>query len=171
MRSPDASRRVAEDRVMRYFVDAEFNGHGGELISLAAVPEPSGPPYFYQAIGCQRPVLWARINLIPVLQVAPRSRGEVSHLFADYLQSDPAPVLVSDCPESLAHATLLLSDHRGGRLLRSRVRFELLGETDFSASAHSETPNNAYRDALALREWVLAREEQGGHPIDLPRAA
>lgn len=143
---------------MRYFVDAEFNGFGGELISLAAVPELSGPAPFYQAIGCQRPALWVRTHIIPVLQIAPRSRAEVAHLFSTYLENDPKPLLVSDCPESLAHATLLLSDPRGQRLVRSRVQFELLPASDFSASAHSETPDNAYRDAIALRDWVLAQE-------------
>jgi hypothetical protein len=143
---------------MRYFVDAEFNGFGGELISLAAVPETGTRPHFYEAVGCQKPSLWVRINIIPVLQVSPRSWGEVAHLFATYLDADPAPVIVSDCPEALAHAAMLLVDRGGQRLMRARVRFELLPETDFSAQAHSETPFNAYRDAIALRDWVLAEE-------------
>jgi hypothetical protein len=143
---------------MRYFVDAEFNGFGGELISLAAVPETGARPHFYEAVGCQKPSLWVRINIIPVLQVSPRSWGEVAHLFATYLGDDPAPVIVSDCPEALAHAAMLLVDRGGQRLMRARVRFELLPETDFSAQAHSETPFNAYRDAIALRDWVLAEE-------------
>ena len=143
---------------MRYFVDAEFNGFGGELISLAAAPETGTRPHFYEAVGCRKPSLWVRINIIPVLQVSPRSGGEVAHLFATYLDADPAPVIVSDCPEALAHAALLLVDRGGHRLMRTRVRFELLPESDFSAQAHSETPFNAYRDAIALRDWVLAEE-------------
>lgn len=154
---------------MRYFVDAEFNGYGGELISLAAVPETNGSPHFYQAIGCQKPILWVRTHIIPVLQVAPRSKGEVAHNFAHYLEPDPAPVLISDCPESLAHAVLMLTDGRGGRLLQARVRTELLPASDFSAVAHSETPYNAYRDAIALKDWVLAQEAQR-RPVDLLRA-
>jgi hypothetical protein len=144
---------------MRYFVDAEFNGFGGELVSLAAVPETNERPHFYEAVGCQRPSLWVRINLIPVLQTRPRSWGEVAHLFASYLEADPEPVIVSDCAESLAHAALLLTDRAGGRLMGARVRFELLPQSDFSAQAVSETPNNAYRDAIALKEWVLAQED------------
>lgn len=145
---------------MRYFVDAEFNGFGGELISLAAVPEVNGPPPFYQAIGCQRPGLWVRTHIIASLHVRPRSWGEVAHLFATYLEADAAPLLVSDCPESLAHAALLLADKRGGRLIASRVGFELLPQSDFSAEAHSDLPHNAYHDAMALRDYVLAQEAQ-----------
>jgi hypothetical protein len=156
---------------MRYFVDAEFNGFGGELISLAAVPESSVRPHFYEAIGCQRPSLWVRTQLLPVLQIKPKSRGEVAHLFASYLESDPEPLIVSDCAESVAHAALLLTDHSGARLMPARVRFELLPASDFSAQAVSELPFNAYRDALALRTHILAQEAQSAARLKAARAA
>jgi len=33
---------------MRYFIDAEFNGFGGQLISLALVPEDEEAVPFYE---------------------------------------------------------------------------------------------------------------------------
>ena len=40
---------------MRYFLDAEFNGFGGELISIALVPEDLSLTPFYEAIDCAEP--------------------------------------------------------------------------------------------------------------------
>jgi hypothetical protein len=40
---------------MRYFIDAEFNGFGGQLISLALVPEDRDAVPFYEALPCTEP--------------------------------------------------------------------------------------------------------------------
>ena len=63
---------------MRYFLDAEFNGFGGELISLALVPEQDGLPPFYEAIRCDAPTDWVAENVIPVLETRPLGREEVA---------------------------------------------------------------------------------------------
>ncbi len=145
---------------MRYFVDAEFNGFGGELISLAAVPEDAAASPFYEAVECPRPSEWVAEHVLPVLQTKPRSLAEVGTLFAEFLNEDAAPAIVADWPEDIAHASALLTNGRGGRLLRTEVVFTLLGQSDFSADRSSKVPHNAYYDALALRDWVLARESR-----------
>jgi hypothetical protein len=143
---------------MRYFADAEFNGFGGDLISLAAVPEDAVALPFYEAVECPRPTEWVAEHVLPVLQTKPRLLVEVAAQFAEFLNEDAAPVIVADWPEDIAHAAALLTNGRGGRLLRPEVVFTLLGQSDFSVDRSSEVPHNAYYDALALREWVLARE-------------
>lgn len=144
---------------MRYFIDAEFNGFGGELISLAAVPEDDRASPFYEAVDCSRPSVWVRENVLPVLQTRPRTIAEVAQLFSSYLSDDAAPLLVADWPEDIAHAAALLTNRKGGRLLSAEVRFQLLGPSEFSADQTSSVPHNAYYDAIALRDWVLTREQ------------
>lgn len=141
---------------MRYFLDTEFNGFGGELIALAAVPESNEFPPFYEAIECLSPVPWAIANILPVLQTNPKPRTEVARLFCDYLASDGEPLLLADWPEDIAHAASMLTNSRGGRLFKEAVRFELLPASDFASKTRSAIPHNAYYDALALREWVLS---------------
>lgn len=143
---------------MRYFVDAEFNGFGGDLISLAAVPEDAQGSPFYEAVECPRPSDWVAEHVLPVLQTKPRPLSEVATLFAEFLKEDAAPVLVADWPEDISHASALLTNGRGGRLLNTEVLFTLLGQSEFAADRSSKVPHNAYYDALALRDWVLARE-------------
>lgn len=143
---------------MRYFIDAEFNGFGGEMVSLAAVPENDEAPPFYEAADCLRPTEWVSLHVLPVLQTRQLSLVEVARLFSEYLRDDPEPLLVADWPEDISHAAALLTDGKGGRLVKTEVHFQLLLQTEFSTDALSEVPHNAYYDALALREWVLARE-------------
>jgi len=143
---------------MRYFIDAEFNGFGGELISLAAVPEDDSAAPFYEAVECPEPSSWVKEHVVPVLQTKPLTRAEVAALFADFLAGDAAPVLVADWPEDIAHAAALLTNGKGGRLVDADVAFRLLGWSEFSADRLSTVPHNAYYDALALRDWMLANE-------------
>jgi hypothetical protein len=143
---------------MRYFIDTEFNGFGGDLISLAAVPEDDAAPPFYEAVECPDPSVWVKEHVLPVIGTKPLTRAKVANLFADYLNDDPNPVLVADWPEDIAHSAALLTNGKGGRLVNTEVAFRLLGPSEFSADRLSKTPHNAYYDAIALRDWVLARE-------------
>jgi hypothetical protein len=154
----DGGRFVCCDKSMRYFVDAEFNGFGGDLISLAAVPQDDAIPPFYEAVECSGPSDWVREHVLPVLRTKPRSLAEVASFFGDYLSDDPNPLIVADWPEDIAHAAALLTNRRGGRLVHAEVAFRLLPPSEFSADRLSEVPHNAYYDARALRKWVLARE-------------
>ena len=142
---------------VRYFIDTEFNGFGGDLIAIAAVPEGDEVSPFYEAVECASPVPWVRDNVLPVLQTKPRSYSEVARLFSDYLATEPEPVLVADWPEDIAFAASLLTNRRGGRLFQGAVRFELLRLTDFSCESRSSVPHNAYYDAVALRNLVLSQ--------------
>lgn len=143
---------------MRYFVDTEFNGFGGELISIAAVPEDDALPPFYEAIECRTPSDWVTAHVLPVIQTKSRPRAEVAGLFATYLSADSAPVVIADWPEDIAHAAALLTDGKGGRLMTNEIVFRLLCQSEFSADKLSRHPHNAYYDALALRDWVITRE-------------
>ncbi|WP_380784305.1 hypothetical protein [Sphingomonas sp. R86520] len=141
---------------MRYFVDAEFNGFGGELIAIAAVPERDEVAPFYEAVDCPMPVPWVAANVLPVLQTRQWPLAKVAQLFSDYLASDTDAVLIADWPEDIAHAASLLTNRRGGRLIARSVRFELLGTCDFASEQRSAVPHNAYYDAVALRDWVAS---------------
>ncbi len=142
---------------MRYFVDCEFNGFGGPLVSIAAVPEALDAPPFYGAATCSQPEPWVAASVLPVLEIAPRPLDDVACAFAAYLADDPDPLLVADWPEDIAHAARLLASGTR-RLLAGSVRFELLEVTNFSTDVLSAVPHNAYHDAVALRQFVLARE-------------
>jgi hypothetical protein len=147
---------------MRYFLDAEYNGFGGELISLALVPETEGAAPFYEAVECPAPTPWVTEHVLPVLDAAPTSRGAVADRFATDLIDDPAPLLVADWPEDIAHAARLLVTGPGRMKPVRSIRFELVDPLLIGAVAPSAQPHNALSDARALRAAVLDHERRQG---------
>jgi hypothetical protein len=144
---------------MRYFLDAEFNGFGGPLISLALVPEDSEAVPFYEALPCVEPEPWVADHVLPVLQTRPISRPEMIATLAAYLRGDPEPIVIADWPEDIAHMALLMITGPGWRMPSPRLRFELLDLPLFDSEALSKVPHNARHDAVALRAYVLAEEQ------------
>ena len=141
---------------MRYFLDCEFNGFDGPLISIALVPELEGHGDFYAVLPCHRPMRWVQEHVMPHLGAAPQSRADVVAALAAYLLHDPDPVLVADWPEDIAHAAALLA-FRSRRIV-PHVRFDLLNLPGFDTASMSARPHNALADARALRVEVLTRE-------------
>ena len=152
---------------MRYFLDTEFNGFGGSLISLALVPE-HGDQEFYASLPLpERPASWVERHVIPYLRHVPPgvdhelSRSEAAHHVAAYLAGDSDPVIVADWPEDLSYFCALLVTAPGNMVtINGRLRLELINAAGFSASANSRVPHNALHDARALRDFCLG--EVGG---------
>lgn len=145
---------------MRYFLDTEFNGFGGELISIALVPEDDGLAPFYAAAECENPTPWVAEQIIPRLDVEQVSRSRLGDRFAAYLIDDPEPVLVADWPEDIAHAARLLVIGPGLMKPVRNIRFDLVDGSLVSSGMGSAVPHNAYHDALRLRADVLAYEKR-----------
>jgi hypothetical protein len=143
---------------MRYFLDAEFNGFGGELISLALVPEDRNVAPFYQALSCAAPDPWVADHVLPVLQTQPVSRPEMIAKLAAYLRDDPEPVVTADWPEDVAHLALLMVTGPGWRMPSPRLIVELLDLPLFDSETLSAVPDNACHDAMAFRDYVLHQE-------------
>jgi hypothetical protein len=150
---------------VRYFLDAEFNGFGGDLVSLALVPEDAGLPPFYEAVDCAVPTPWVAEHVLPVLRTTPLSRAEVADRFAEYLIDDEYPLLVADWPEDIAHAARLLITGPGQMKPIRSLRFQLVDPVIIGVGDANETPHNAFSDAAALRAAVLGYETRQGHKV------
>lgn len=153
---------------MRYFLDTEFNGFGGALISLALVPE-YGDHEFYALLPLPDPVEpWVARNVIPYvqsvppgLQTGPIRPAIAAHELAAFLAPDPGPVIVADWPDDIAHFCSLLVTGPGMIAPIGRLRFDLLRTPGFSTAENSRVPHNALHDARSLRDFVLREEEEG----------
>ena len=147
---------------MRYFLDTEYNGFGGPLLSLALVPEDGGDE-FYVTLACDAPLdPWVQRHVIPFLDVVPEQlksprlpRRAAAEALAHWLAHDSAPEIVADWPEDLAQFAMLLVIAPGQMLSVPplTLRFEPLGT--FSTAANSAVPHNALHDARALRDHVM----------------
>lgn len=149
---------------MRYFLDSEYNGFGGSLISLALVPE-HGDQEFYAILPLpERIEPWVERHVLPFLHMVPveppepMQPAQAAGAVATYLRHDPDAVIVADWPDDIGHFCFLLSTGPGEMAEVGPLRFQLLNLAGFSTAANSRVPHNALHDARALRTFVLGQE-------------
>jgi hypothetical protein len=149
---------------VRYFLDTEFNGFGGALLSLALVPEDGEE--FYVTLECaDRIVPWVERNVLPYLDhvpvglVSPRmSRRQAAEALADYLGADREPELVADWPEDVTQFCSLLMTGPAQMVAVPPLTFRLVPLPGFSTAANSAVPHNALHDARSLRDHFRSLE-------------
>ena len=147
---------------MRYFLDTEFNSFGGELISLALVPE-YGDQEFYAVLPLPARVHpWVAKNVLPYLDSVPPGliclpapRAAIAIEVTRYLAPDAEPVIVADWPEDIAHFCTLLVTGPGQMPPIGPLAFHFVASPGFSTAENSRVPHNALHDARALRKFVL----------------
>jgi hypothetical protein len=149
---------------VRYFLDTEYNGWGGALLSLALVPEDGEELYLtLDWSGALDP--WVKRNVVPYLDTVPvsmvssrLSRADAARTVAHYLAGDDEPVIVADWPEDIAQFSMLLVTGAGVMVEVPPLTFKFVELSGFSTAANSKVPHNALHDARALRDHVLSLE-------------
>ena len=149
---------------MRYFLDTEYNGWGGALLSLALVPD-DGEELYLTLDWTGELEKWVERNVVPYLDTVPHhlagprvSRPDAAQAIAHYLAGDPDPLIVADWPEDLAYLNALLVTGPGVMVEVPGLRFQFLPLSGFSTAANSKVPHNALHDARSLRDHVLDLE-------------
>ena len=140
---------------MKLFLDTEFNGFGGELISIALVPEDPAMPEFYKEleIKCQLEP-WVRDNVAPHLVLAPCTHHEMQQALADYLWNTGASeiTIVADWPDDIRYFCQALITGPGMMVtLLNHITFDL----DLHINYTSQVPHNALHDARAIRDYFV----------------
>jgi hypothetical protein len=149
---------------LRYFLDTEYNGWGGALLSLALVPDEGEE--LYLTLDWDGPLEpWVERNVIPYLDTVPDSlvsprlnRADAARALAHYLAGDPEPLIVADWPEDIAQFNMLLLTGPGTMVEVPPLSFRFLELSGFSTAANSKVPHNALHDARSLRDHVLTLE-------------
>jgi len=147
---------------VRYFLDTEYNGFGGALLSLALVPEDGGEE-FYVTLDCDGPLdPWVERHVIPFLDMVPEglvsprlSRQDAAQTLAVWLAHDEAPDIVADWPEDLAQLSMLLVTGPGLMVSMPPLSLHFVPLHGYSTAANSVVPHNALHDARALRDHIM----------------
>lgn len=135
---------------MNLYLDTEFNGFGGELISMALVDD-SGREWYEVKTVPRIPHPWVAENVIPKLGQPPIGDGPFRDSLHHFLRAYSHPVIVCDWHADAEHFCAMLAGRDYGSSLDYRCRIELLaGPSD----VRPVNPHNALSDAHALREWV-----------------
>lgn len=147
--------------MMRYFLDTEFNGFDGELISLALAPEYGDHEYYVVLPLPETLHPWVERHVVPYLHSVPPGldnrldRVGAAHDLARYLSTDPDPHIVADWPDDIAHFCRLLVTGPAEIVDVGRLSFEFVRLPGFSTARNSRVPHNALHDARALRDYLL----------------
>ncbi|MEA3079483.1 MAG: hypothetical protein QOF05_891 [Sphingomonadales bacterium] len=154
----------ASGPALRYFLDTEYNGWGGALLSLALVPEHGEE--LYLTLGWEGALEeWVQRNVVPYLDTVPHqlvsprlSRADAARALGHYLAGDGEPLIVADWPEDVALFNALIVTGPGVMAEVPEITFRVVQLPGFSTAANSKVPHNALHDARALRDHILSME-------------
>lgn len=138
---------------MKLFIDTEFNGFNGDLISMALVPENDGEA-FYEVLECPNPVPWVAEHVIPFLNKTPVSYERFQNLLETYLAQFDKIEIIADWPEDIQHFCRCLITGAG-------VMMKTIPQINFTidrnlSSGESLVPHNALADAIAIRTTYIS---------------
>lgn len=146
---------------MRYFLDCEFNGFGGELISLALSGE-AGELYLVRTeeeLNAMPAHDWVAEHVLPNLSVADARPtvlplGRFGRAIQAFLASDPAPSVIADWPEDLMHLMQCLITAPGQMVKLPDLSLRLMQACACPGEMIDAVQHNALWDARTLRQAV-----------------
>mgnify|MGYP003352152540 FL=1 len=140
---------------MKLFLDTEFNGFQGKLMSMALVPEDPTKPEFYKELEMKDQLdPWVLKNVVPHMTMVPCSHNEFQQALAQYLWNVGDCTIVADWPDDIRYFCESLITGPGMCInLFHKIKFELYFGIDYQ----SEVPHNALYDARAIRDVYMKR--------------
>lgn len=153
---------------MNYYLDTEFDGFGGPLLSLALVREDGASLYLvYQDHAAQQP--WVRENVVPILRAVPspvsvvncRHRGG-AYRIAEFLHGDPDPHINTDWPDDVRYFCQAIITAPGQMVAIQHLSFEIHRVDAYPTSLEGAIQHNAWWDAMALRHLLTQPSKDGG---------
>jgi hypothetical protein len=154
---------MAGETGMRVFLDCEFNGFGGELISMALVGEDGAEWYGV----LPEPRVWDNWcfhNVLPVMDaerptIRATSREEfrvAAHMFLSSRYENPT--IVADWYTDLVHFFGVF----GGRNHTESISYACKAELVLDVPGYApKFPHNALSDARSIRDSLAAHPTQG----------
>lgn len=137
------------------FLDVEFNGFGGKLISMALVPD-NGAKTWYKELKLPNKVdPWVQENVVPYLtEDRPLTFTPFKKSFQKYISKFDKPTIICDWFQDAIFFLDLLKGKEHGQSLNFTCEIRII-KTDNIVYKH-----NALDDALILKEWFKTRHNE-----------
>lgn len=143
---------------MKYYLDTEFDGFGGPLISLALVREDGYSLYLiYRELALEK---WVADNVLPILRSVP---GKVYPLvvdhatgarcIAEYFGGD-VPDIITDWPDDVRYLCHAIITGPGQMAKIDGLRFDIRRVDAYPSTLSGAIQHNAWWDAMALRHLL-----------------
>ena len=128
---------------MDVYIDCEWNGFEGDLISMALVAKNGDE--FYEVIGCDNPVEWVAENVMPILNKAMTTEVVLKIKLEEFLMRFESVNIVADWPEDIERFCNALITGPGERLNTPPLTMEII-----RIDAESNLHHNALEDARGI---------------------
>lgn len=151
--------------VARYFIDTEFDGHGGPLLSLAMIREDGSSIYIRTFEEASDP--WVIANVVPAMHydwadVTMRIPiNAVGNEILKHIGDDPQPVIIADSPVDIGRFCTALTTGRNGEWVSVEyptICFQVHNVDCYPTDLLGAIQHNAWWDAMALRHVMLSKE-------------
>ena len=158
---------AAQDGLVKvFYIDCEFDGHNGQLLSIALVGETDSIH-----IKTTAPVQddWVLQNVLPLMDMhnAPKSASvslnDVGSVIRAFLGDCKCPVIIADSPVDIGRFCRALSTGNDGQWASAdfpAMRFEVHNVDCYPTTLEGAVQHNAWWDAMALKAALSAIKEQ-----------
>ncbi|MEN2749308.1 hypothetical protein [Sphingomonas sp. T9W2] len=157
---------------MKYFLDTEFNGFGGELLSLALVSEHGDA--LYLVIDPPADIEpWVAENVMPIMYSVP-DRTEITFCtmdaapqeIADFFgnSSGGVPYIITDWPDDVRYLCQAVITGPGMMAPIARMQFDVVRVDAYPTTLPGAVQHNALWDAYALRERLFPGSFESARP-------
>jgi hypothetical protein len=147
---------------MKLFIDCEFNGFDGELISTALVSENDDE--FYEVLHLPNNACydeWVSYNVVPYLNKQPILYSQFQEKLREFINRWPSIEVIADWPDDIKYFCYSLITGPG-KAMATPLDLTLRIDRELS-SARSAIPHNALEDAKAIKRHWYAREAEAAN--------
>lgn len=143
--------------MQRFYLDCEFDGHNGPLLSMALVPEEGASIHIQIMTQPKDP--WVIANVMPLMEhheaetMALVPSNSVGEELRAYLGSCEHPVIIADSPVDISRFCAAISTDPSGAWASTdypQMTFEVHNVDCYPTTLPSAVQHNAWWDAMAL---------------------
>lgn len=147
---------------MKYYLDTEFDGFGGKLLSIALVREDNEAIYIildYNVMQARKP--WVKENILPIIYHVPSPmpgmvyvvnyHGEINLLLRNYFAGDKEIEIYTDWPDDVKYLCESLITGPGTMISTGDITFHIKRVDAWPNDIPNAVQHNAYWDAVALK--------------------
>lgn len=155
---------------MRYYIDCEFDGHNGPLLSIALVREDGDSIHIEADVAASRDI-WVLRNVVPLMEQHKAAKSakvyhdQVGPVIRAFLLNDPHPVIISDSPVDIGRFCRALSTGPDGNWASAdfpRMSFEVHNVDCYPTDLEGAVQHNAWWDAKALQHKLAKAMSASG---------
>lgn len=132
------------------YLDTEFNGFNGQLISMGIVSSVTNREFYGVLQLPEKVHPWVQEHVVPYLLIGSEDYEVFRYRLYHYLKYHEGEPIAADWPEDLSHLLQCLCDPGGnGMSFNLELDLRLIKSGDLK----SDFPHNALSDAKALMHW------------------